>query len=186
MVGTLRSLIQSREHQLTMKHISKRSGLRTLGLCFAALLPLTIASATSTALGAWTTAAMTSIKFYKGAGSSTVLFNSNGRNFYEGAGSSKVLLNVSGTKAYEGAGSSKALFTVSGTKVFRAAGTSECLWNITSGKVYEGAGSSKALFNVSGTKLYRGAGTSEVVCNWSGGSLETSEIAAMVWLIEAP
>jgi hypothetical protein len=52
--------------------------------------------------------------------------------------------------------------------------------------VYEGAGSSKALFNVSGTKLYRGAGTSEVVCNWSGGSLETSEIAAMVWLIAAP
>lgn len=186
MVGTLRSLIQFREHRLTMKHISKRSGLRALGLRFAALLPLTIPSATSTALGAWTTAAMTSIKFYKGAGSSTVLFNSNGRNFYEGAGSSKVLLNVSGTKAYEGAGSSKALFTVSGTKVFRAAGTSECLWNITSGKVYEGAGSSKALFNVSGTKMYRGAGTSEVVCNWSGGSLETSEIAAMVWLIAAP
>ena len=186
MVGTLRSLIQSRDHRLTMKNISTTSGLRALGLCSAALLPLTIASATSTALGAWTTAAMTSIKFYKGAGSSTVLFNSNGRNFYEGAGSSKVLLNVSGTKAYEGAGSSKALFTVSGTKVYRAAGTSECMWNITSGKVYEGAGSSKALFNVSGTKLYRGAGTSEVVCNWSGGSLETSEIAAMVWLIEAP
>ena len=133
-----------------MKHISKRSDLRVLGLSIAALLPLTIATATATALGAWTTAAMTSIKFYKGAGSSTVLFNSNGRNFYEGAGSSKALLNVSGNKGYEG------------------------------------AGSSKALFNVSGTKLYRGAGTSEVVCNWSGGTLETSEIAAMLWLIEAP
>jgi hypothetical protein len=81
-----------------MKYISKRSDLRVLGLSIAALLPLLIATATATALGAWTTAAMTSIKFYKGAGSSTVLFNSNGRNFYEGAGSSKVLLNVSGTK----------------------------------------------------------------------------------------
>lgn len=45
-----------------MKNISTTSGLRVLGICFAALLPLTIASAT--ALGAWTTAAMTSIKFY--------------------------------------------------------------------------------------------------------------------------
>jgi hypothetical protein len=52
--------------------------------------------------------------------------------------------------------------------------------------VYEGAGSSKALFTVSGTKLYRGAGTSNVVCNWSGDSLGTSEIAAVVWLIDTP
>ena len=130
------------------------------------------------------TTAMSTTTFFKGSGSSTVLFNAKGGTFYDGPGTGTVLLNLSGSKAFKGAGSGSVLYNVSGSKVFRGSGSSDCLWNISGGKVYEGAGSSKVLYNVSGTRLYRGAGSSDVACNWSGGSVGTNELAAVVWLVE--